>query len=648
MQTPTRKVHTAKTLSVLLVACLAVSGAAVAASAIEKDELSRHTMGIVGSFTNWGQNGESDVPMNDDDHDGVWEGTVFIESVKADMISEAMTDTGIGGIVSRGFSGVQFKIRLDNAWNDQTNWADFEPAYGRTLNSQTNCCVKAEVGQPLTINVKLDTTKISHDAVWADPDDAIDIDDFDAYLAWDVSYTATSEVDVEPSEVDVEPSEVDVDPGKPTTGNNGTFQYEENEDGTISITGFVSKEAAQAAQGQSLTIPASINGKTVTKVVGSEDYDCRIMCVEVTLPDTIKEIGDNGLAYCSLTTDKLPEGLERIGSHALVHLATPNNKIVMPSTLKYIGERAFAEVRYTEIVLNEGLEYIGSCTFILNGKFPAEITIPKSLKYLGWDAFATYQAAEDMTGIQKFVHFNIYGGGYVEQHMKAYRPEFNEKLKAGYNYTVIGQVDEEPSQTESVNGLSVSGAIPEGAVFQAVATTSKWFPDASFCYEITLNKDNQAVQPDGYITISIPCEYGNGYVVFVDEETGETENLNSIYVNGQYVFVTDHLSTYQIKFDGEPKKSDEQSQTEQSQPEQSKPEQSQSEQSQTEQSKPEQSQPTSQSSTPAPSQDTSKQPIPINNDVPKTGDSAPLAAVVCIVLMAGTLTVLFCKKKTER
>ncbi|MBQ5562171.1 MAG: LPXTG cell wall anchor domain-containing protein, partial [Clostridia bacterium] len=202
--------------------------------------------------------------------------------------------------------------------------------------------------------------------------------------------------------------------------------------------------------------------------------------------------------------------------------------------------------------------------------------------------------------------------------------------KAGYQYKIIGQTDIEPSQTESVNGLKISGAIPDGAEFKAVATTTKWFKDPIFCYEITLNKDGAVVQPDGYVTIYIPCEYSNGYVVHVDEETGEMENRNSIYVDGYYVFVTDHLSEYGIKFDSEPVKS-EVSQPEQSQSEQSQPEQSQPEQSQPEQSQPEQ--PQSEQSQPEQSQPEQSQPINPDNNVPKTGDS-PITAAALIVTAA--------------
>ena len=41
------------------------------------------TLGIVGSFTNWGNNDDADISMSDKDDDGIWEGTVVIEKMAA-------------------------------------------------------------------------------------------------------------------------------------------------------------------------------------------------------------------------------------------------------------------------------------------------------------------------------------------------------------------------------------------------------------------------------------------------------------------------------------------------------------------------------------------------------------------------------------
>ena len=169
-----------KILGIALVAAMAASMAVVSASALSADEMKDHTVGICGAFNGWGGD-SADVAMTDDDGDGVWEGTVVIDNVTEDMITESMTDKGSAGVVSRGYSGVQFKIRLDGEWG--TSWGDYEEVYDRTENSQTNCCAQEAVaGQSLTINVKLDTNTLASDSLPADDDDA--------YTLWTVSYTA--------------------------------------------------------------------------------------------------------------------------------------------------------------------------------------------------------------------------------------------------------------------------------------------------------------------------------------------------------------------------------------------------------------------------------------------------------------------------
>ena len=531
---------TPKILGVTLTAAMISSIAATAAitaqaSAIaSRDELAEHSVGIVGSFNGWGTTG-SDVVMTG--NNGVYTGTVQIDSVTDDMISELESDG-----TKTGKYGLQFKIRLDESWD--SNWGDYEEDVERTDNSQTNLLIPKEditIGEPLAFVVTFDTTKVH-------PDADQDNDPSDPTL-WPVSYEL-----------------IDL-----------SLDYKDNDDGTITLTGFKSAYAAQyyAQNNDVFVFPDTVDGKTVTKIgyvndlsgvdfasLGWNEESDRSFRVlrQIQLPDTIKEIDDGAFFRPKFVDDKLPEGLERIGRGAITHIVV-DGKLVMPSTLKYIGESAFYESNFSgsnidEIVLNEGLEYIGAEAFLFASKSPKEITIPKSVKYIGWDAFGTWAWTESGDVVQRDCHFSIYGGGYVESYISTYQPFHTETAPKGYNYTIIGQIDPEPSQTEEENGLSVSGAIPEGAVFKAVATTTKWLENPLFCYEITLNKGDETVQPDGYITISIPCEYGNGYVVYIDEETGKMENLNSIYVDGKYVFVTDHLSEYGIKFDEEPVKYD--------------------------------------------------------------------------------------------
>jgi len=88
-----------------------------------------HTIGIVGAMTEWGTN--PDVPMTDPDGDGIYVG------VYKDL--EAGTHA--------------FKVRADSDWND--SWGEYEEAYERTMNSQTDCSVTVEETTDLV--VMLDT-----------------------------------------------------------------------------------------------------------------------------------------------------------------------------------------------------------------------------------------------------------------------------------------------------------------------------------------------------------------------------------------------------------------------------------------------------------------------------------------------------------
>lgn len=176
-------------LAAAMVSSIAVTAAFSASATVTTDGgIVDETVGITGSFAKWGnpdkETGEviKDIEMTN--NNGVWEGMIEIDSVTEDMLGEATTDAGpaTGTIPRPGFEGkkcVQFKVRTNNAWDN--SWGDYEAAYDRTNNSQTNCAVPAEVGQSLKIKVTLDTTKVAEGT-------ALPADDGDAWTVWPVSY----------------------------------------------------------------------------------------------------------------------------------------------------------------------------------------------------------------------------------------------------------------------------------------------------------------------------------------------------------------------------------------------------------------------------------------------------------------------------
>ncbi len=137
------------------------------------------------------------------------------------------------------------------------------------------------------------------------------------------------------------------------------FEYEENDDGTITITGYTGTDAT-------VTIPSEIDGKSVVSIGRSAFYKCEtirqlvisegITGIEdsmygvfgscknletVSLPSTLKTIGNNAFDRCyKLREINLPEGLTSIGDDAFWGCHSIE-KLVIPDSVTYIGEGAF-------------------------------------------------------------------------------------------------------------------------------------------------------------------------------------------------------------------------------------------------------------------------------------------------------------------
>lgn len=132
-------------------------------------------LGVVGTFTDSEYNRwNSDYYMQYNNLEGVYECIIHIDEVKEDMISPAYKDDGTDGREERGFSGVQSKIRKDGKWD--YSWGEYEDAYERTENSQTDFCVKAVEGQPLNFRVFIDPNQVVCNEITPD--------DYDAYYVW--------------------------------------------------------------------------------------------------------------------------------------------------------------------------------------------------------------------------------------------------------------------------------------------------------------------------------------------------------------------------------------------------------------------------------------------------------------------------------
>ncbi len=188
-----------KVLSVVLASALVssvVATAAISASAACKniDDIKNHFVGVTGDFNGWDK--EGDVELKDDDGDGVWEAIVTVDKVTdgTDGTINMIQPWKVDDVIQEGKNYLQFKVRLDHAWDD--SWGNYEPLNDRTNNSQSNIpVVEAKVGEPISFKVIFDTTKIDQGYL-NNPDSDVSADDpvdlFNIGVTYEIIETGSS------------------------------------------------------------------------------------------------------------------------------------------------------------------------------------------------------------------------------------------------------------------------------------------------------------------------------------------------------------------------------------------------------------------------------------------------------------------------
>ena len=128
--------------------------------------------------------------------------------------------------------------------------------------------------------------------------------------------------------------------------------------------------------------------------------------------------------------------------------------------------------------------------------------------------------------------------------------ELNEKLPtqlSGYfNYWMQSQNPDlgELSLFDEDTGIEVDGTMDTDAALK-VEKLENTFENSVATYDITLQKDGAVIQPDGTITVKIPSSAENCKVMWLKDD-GTAEDMNAEYIDGCYVFTTDHLSVYAL------------------------------------------------------------------------------------------------------
>ena len=99
----------------------------------------------------------------------------------------------------------------------------------------------------------------------------------------------------------------------------------------------------------------------VTKI-GKYCFHCCPLFKNITLPSTLKEIGDMAFSVSDITSIIIPEGVKKIGNGCFF-CCNQLTSIILPSTLKEIDDYAFSNTKITRIVIPESVTEMGHNCF---------------------------------------------------------------------------------------------------------------------------------------------------------------------------------------------------------------------------------------------------------------------------------------------
>ena len=111
---------------------------------------------------------------------------------------------------------------------------------------------------------------------------------------------------------------------EPAESDSDDFEYEELEDGTVSIPGYSGEET-------DVVIPGEIDGKSVTAIGDSAFENCTSF-TSIEIPDSATSIGGPAFGICtSLTSVEIPDGVKSIEEETFLNCEALASAYIPPS-----------------------------------------------------------------------------------------------------------------------------------------------------------------------------------------------------------------------------------------------------------------------------------------------------------------------------
>ncbi len=162
---------------------------------------------------------------------------------------------------------------------------------------------------------------------------------------------------------------------KTFTDKYGVWAYEEQDDGSIIIVGFV-------ASRKNVVVPDSIDGKPVKKL-GDGLFQDRSDLTMIVIPNGITEIGKNVFSGCEkLEKVELPQSLTTIGDGAFSN-CEKLEQVFIPSSVTELGEDLFVNSPVVEVrcdVDSAAAEYLKENAKDVNSFVLIEVTTPQPVQ----------------------------------------------------------------------------------------------------------------------------------------------------------------------------------------------------------------------------------------------------------------------------